>query len=169
MSFINLSSALWSPSVHIVFFVYRSLQPSILHCILQVPGPRPGEKPITNLDTLSIHTHTQTRSLYPLSPTVSGFLCRPQYTQTAWCFLSHTGFKGVILCVQICVCACRRGYLHPLQERNYNLTTGPPVELIKSVRRYCLNESAPINTVRLQWAELRGATGYYCSKHKLGR
>lgn len=44
------------PSLPIFFFAYCSKQPSILPSILQVPGPRPGEKPITDLDTLCMHT-----------------------------------------------------------------------------------------------------------------
>lgn len=103
------------PSIHMFLSAYHSSQ----LCIPQIPGPRLGQKPITSLGKLSTHTHTH----------------------------RHPHLEDLLFLVSIadmCVCVCARAdvvicTLCKIAIRNP--TTGPPVELIKSVGHSSLNES----------------------------
>ena len=100
--------------------------------------------------TQRTHTHTHTQS--------------PSLRRSTF-FVS---ISELCVCVCVCVCVSRCGYLHPLQDCNYNLTTGPPVELIKSVGHSSWNESEQQQRAATM-SRAQGATGYCRSKHKLGR
>ena len=69
------------PSLPIFSSAYCSTPPSIPSSILQTPGPRPGEKPITDLDILCTHTPTHAHThIHP-----QGFSTLFRIAITDWC------------------------------------------------------------------------------------